>query len=77
MWSLIERKLDVKLTKAAIEKCFTQRNSSFDKLILAEIFADSYYLEEMEKALRRNFANLNVPRVEEMFQSIERFIDSM
>lgn len=77
MWSLIERGLDKHSSKVAIEKCFAQRGSNFDTALLAEIFSDSYYLEEMEKALRRNFPHLNLPSVGEMFRSIEEFVSSL
>ena len=65
------------LTSRAIENCFKSRYSKFDKNLLSAILADSYYMEEMEKAKERNFSDLVLPSVTTMFAEIELFATTL
>ena len=77
MWSLMERGLDSDKLKTAIHKCFARRGTEFDPARMSRIFNNTEYIEVLEEALKKNFSNLDLPKIFEMMSKIEVFVNKL
>jgi hypothetical protein len=66
--------MDSDKLKTAIDKCFARRETEFDLDKISGIFSNSDYVNLLEKAAKKNFANLDLPYVSEMMSKIKEFV---
>lgn len=74
LYSLSGSKLDQRFLVEAIKKCFQTRNTILDVKQLEHILKDDGFLDDLEKRRHRHFANLELPHMKVVGETILKLV---
>ena len=74
LWTLIHADLKQDKLRSAISRCYSRRGSELDLPFLARIFADRDFADELERARQRNYPDLPIPNVHDLFRDVLSFV---
>lgn len=80
LWALIqlpEDEFSRNLCVDAIQRCFKRRDTTLNAKRWKKVLNDQVFQDLMEEAKKRNFPNLELPQIPEMFATIEAFLEQL
>ena len=77
LWMLVQRGFDNKVLVDAIQRCFHNRKQNLDPNEWQRVLKDKTLIELFEAARTRNFSELDIPTMDQLFLELRLFLDQL
>ena len=74
---LVQRGFDNKVLVDAIQRCFHNRKQNLDPNEWQRVLKDKTLIELFEAARTRNFSELDIPTMNQLFLELRLFLDQL